>query len=94
MCFFIFLLFFVLLVQLHTPLLVGFVVSGAVVVYLLTCPNSRLLLMRKLPAITDVCVCDCASSRFARAFAAFVCNLENISFGILVQFETANEFCD
>lgn len=49
--------FFVLLVQLHTPLLVAFVVSGAVVVYLLTCPNSRLLLMRKLPAITDVCVC-------------------------------------
>lgn len=93
MCFFTF-LFFVLLVQLHTPLLVGFVVSGAVVVYLLTCPNSRLLLMRKLPAITDVCVCDCASSRFARAFVAFVCNLENISFGILVQFETANEFCD
>lgn len=41
-----------------------------------------------------VCLCDCASSRFARAFVAFVCNLENISFGILVQFETANEFCD
>lgn len=57
MCFFFFFLVFVLLVQLHTPLLVVFVVSGVVVVYLLTCPNSRLLLMRKLPAITDVCVC-------------------------------------
>lgn len=56
-CVSLFFFFFVLLVQLHTPLLVGFVVSGVVVVYLLTCPNSRLLLMRKLPAITDVCVC-------------------------------------